>query len=160
MVGIATMPGRGRKPKPTRQKLLAGNPGKRPLNENEPQFTELTHIDPPAWLEGHALTMWHTVMPELLAAKILTVPDIANVEAYCMSYKMWRQAEQDVDTNGITIRTAQGGTAKNPAVTVINEAKKQMMQFGALLGLDPSSRTRLRGPGNKGDNAGNPFDDL
>ena len=27
---------RGRKPKPTALKVLEGNPGKRPLNENEP----------------------------------------------------------------------------------------------------------------------------
>ncbi|MGH7717148.1 MAG: phage terminase small subunit P27 family, partial [Vulcanimicrobiaceae bacterium] len=27
----------GRKPKPTHLKLVAGNPGKRPPNENEPQ---------------------------------------------------------------------------------------------------------------------------
>jgi hypothetical protein len=27
---------RGRKPKPTRLKLVAGNPGKRPLNPREP----------------------------------------------------------------------------------------------------------------------------
>ena len=159
MVGIATIPGRGRRPKPTQQKIAAGNPGKRPLNENEPQFTKLTGIEAPAWLDGHALTMWETIMPELLAAQILTVPDIASVEAYCMAYKMWRKAEECVEELGITVRTVQGGTAKNPAVTVINEAKKQMMQFGALLGLDPSSRTRLRGPATtKSDD--NPFDDL
>jgi phage terminase small subunit len=28
---------RGRRPKPTRLKLLTGNPGKRPLNETEPR---------------------------------------------------------------------------------------------------------------------------
>ncbi|HZK10243.1 MAG TPA: phage terminase small subunit P27 family, partial [Clostridia bacterium] len=28
---------RGRKPKPTALKVLEGNPGKRPLNKNEPQ---------------------------------------------------------------------------------------------------------------------------
>ena len=27
----------GRKPKPTRLKIIQGNPGKRPLNKNEPQ---------------------------------------------------------------------------------------------------------------------------
>ena len=159
MAGIATIPGRGRKPKPTRQKELAGNPGKRALNENEPRFTTLTDIDAPAWLDGYALTMWQTIMPELLAAQILTIPDVANVEAYCMAYKMWRKAEEDIDDNGITVRTVQGGTAKNPAVTVVNEAKKQMMQFGALLGLDPSSRSRLQGPPKDGPK-GNPFDDL
>ena len=34
LIGMAT---RGRKPKPTHLKVLAGNPGKRPLPKNEPK---------------------------------------------------------------------------------------------------------------------------
>lgn len=144
MGGIATVAGRGRKPKPTAQKRLAGNPGQRPLNENEPQFTELKNVEPPEWMPELAVIMWQTVMPDLLKTKVLTVPDLHNVEAFCMAYCRWRQAEEDINTNGITIHTEKT-VIKNPAVTVVNEAKKQMMQFGSLLGLDPSSRSRLTG---------------
>ncbi|MCR8931942.1 MULTISPECIES: hypothetical protein [unclassified Pseudomonas] len=49
MGGTATVAGRGRKPKPTAKKALAGNPGKRALNTSEPQFSEITKdIDPPS----------------------------------------------------------------------------------------------------------------
>ncbi len=33
MSGVATVPGRGRKPKPQETKKASGNKGKRPLNE-------------------------------------------------------------------------------------------------------------------------------
>jgi hypothetical protein len=40
---------RGRKPVPTQVKLLRGNPGKRPLNEGEPQSEQeankMKHLD-------------------------------------------------------------------------------------------------------------------
>ena len=149
---------RGRKPKPTVLKKLAGNPGKRKLNDAEPDFTEITDVEPPEWLPDLAVEMWQTVMPELLAAKVLTVPDLHNVEAFCTAYAMWRDAEDHVKQFGVVIETEKS-TIKNPAVTVINEAKKQMREFGSLLGLDQSSRQRLVGP-KKSEDKGNPFDDF
>ena len=94
---------RGRKPKPTALKKLAGNPGKRKLNDAEPDFTEITDVEPPAWLPDLAVEMWQTVMPELLAAKVLTVPDLHNVEAFCTAYAMWRDAEDHVKQLGVVI---------------------------------------------------------
>ena len=44
---------RGRKPKPTALKVLEGNPGKRPLNENEPK-PENKAPRCPSWLEQEA----------------------------------------------------------------------------------------------------------
>lgn len=146
---------KGRKPKPTALKRLAGNPGKRPLNDNEPEFTLITDIEPPTWLSDKAIIMWETVMPELLRNKVLTVADIHNVEVFCMAYNRWRQAEDDIKVNGVTI-TNENTTIKNPAVTVVNEATTQMMKFGALLGLDPSSRQRLSGAA-KDNTPSNPF---
>lgn len=145
----------GRKPKPTALKILAGNPGKRALNTNEPEFTELTHVEPPEWLGSLAVSMWETVTPELIRNKLLTVGDLHNVEAFCMAYQRWREAEKHINLNGIVIET-ENTVIKNPAVTVVNEAKKQMTQFGSLLGLDPSSRTRLTGAA-QNNSASNPF---
>ena len=50
--------------------------------------------------------------------------------------------------DGVVVFSAQGSPIKNPAYTVANETMRQMVTFGSLLGLDPSSRTRLIG-GNK-----------
>ena len=37
----------GRRPKPTARKELAGNPGKRALNKEEPVFTPIKGVAPP-----------------------------------------------------------------------------------------------------------------
>ncbi len=149
MGGTAAVPGRGRRPKPTAVKVLSGNPGKRAINKEEPQFTEITHVDAPEWMGELATTMWETLVPELLKQKILRITDLHNVEAFCMAYQRWREAEEEITFKGITVTGAMGGPIKNPALTASNEARRQMVQFGSLLGLDPSSRARLTGAGQK-----------
>ena len=145
MGGIAAVAGRGRKPKPTAQRLKNGNAGHRAINHAEPKFGDVKNIDAPDWLPEIAVKMWSHVVPELLEEGVLKATDLHNVECFCMAYARWREAEDEVTLKGITVTTSNGSLAKNPALTAVNEAKKQMIQFGALLGLDPSSRTRLTG---------------
>lgn len=139
----------GRKPKPTQKKIAAGNPGKRALNKAEPDFGAVTNIDAPEWLSNHARVMWVRVVPLLCQQGVLQMTDLHNVEIFCQAYGNWRAANEDVARNGIVVAGAQGGPTKNPALTAISEATRQMATFGAMLGLDPSSRARLTGGGKK-----------
>lgn len=148
MGGTATVAGRGRKPKPTAKKQLAGNPGKRALNTAEPKFSKVTDIDPPEWLSDRAATMWKMLVPELLREHVVALTDLHNVEAFCTAYDKWRMAEESVQQFGIVVESSQGSPMKNPALTAANEAMRQMVTFGSMLGLDPASRTRIIG-GNK-----------
>ena len=148
MGGTATVAGRGRKPKPTAKKLLAGNPGKRALNKAEPEFSKITNVDPPEWLSDRACQMWRMVVPELLRENVVAITDLHNVEAFCVAYDNWRLAQESVQKHGIVVAGAQGGPIKNPALTAANETMRQIVTFGSMLGLDPASRTRLIG-GNK-----------
>lgn len=155
MTGIAKVPGRGRKPKSTSRKEAAGNPGKRPLNKEEPDFGAVTGVDAPEWIIGHARAMWERVVPLLCGQKVLQMTDLHNVEIFCNAYGNWRKAQKEVAARGILVPGAQGGWIKNPALTAINETARQMATFGGILGLDPASRTRLIGGGNK--KPDNPF---
>lgn len=148
---------RGRKPTPTARKILAGNPGKRKLNKHEPQHKalasaapsapDLAGVDPPDWLDDRAKEAWRWYCPRLIKSRTLTDVDLHNLEAFCSAVSRWRMAEDEVARYGITVQSPQGGTVKNPAVTVINEALKQIATFGAALGLDPASRSRIKVPG-------------
>ncbi|MCH7309199.1 phage terminase small subunit P27 family [Acinetobacter sp. 2JN-4] len=151
MSGIASVPGRGRKPKPQETKQASGNKGKRLLNNNAPEFSEVTDIEVPEYITPmeHAAMMWRSVIPELLKNKVLRITDMHNVEAFCIAYHNWRSAQKEVALFGVTMTNDQGGVIKNPALTVLNEASKQMVTFGSLLGLDPSSRSRLTGGNGK-----------
>ncbi|MFW1850792.1 phage terminase small subunit P27 family [Acinetobacter guillouiae] len=119
-------------------------------------FDDVFDIDVPFHLEhmDQAVTMWKSIIPELLKRKILKLTDMHNVEMFCMAYHNLREAQHEVVLYGITIQT-ESGRVKNPALTAVNEASKQIAQFGSMLGLDPASRTRLLGGGGKPKN--NPF---
>ena len=150
---------RGRKPKPSHLKAVQGNPGKRAVNQDEPQAESLTQTpEPPEWLSDLGQAAWLKLAPWLVGSKILTASDLHNLEAFCAAYSRWRLSEIDIAKNGLTVETPMGGIAKNPACTVANESLKQMSVFGSALGLDPSSRARLAVPGAK--DAANPFAEL
>ena len=136
----------GRRPKPVAKKQIAGNPGKRQLNTQEPDFGLVTNIEPPRWLDAEAASMWERVTPLLCKQKILQFTDLHNLEIFCAAYSNWRRAQMDVTRNGPVVAGAEGGPVKNPAATVVKESAAQMATFGAMLGLDPSSRQRLVGP--------------
>lgn len=81
----------GRRPKPTARKELAGNPGKRKLNRDEPAFTPLTGVSPPDWfIENEmplAVVMWELTSKELCAQGLLCVTDLAVLERWCVAYQ-------------------------------------------------------------------------
>jgi len=148
----------GRRAKPVARKVLAGNPGKRSLNKAEPLFTPITGVDPPEWLDDNAATMWRMVSKELCAQQVLCATDLHNLEMFCIAYSNSRQAQEHIQSHGIVMAGSMGGPIKNPALTVLNEAMRQMASFGGMLGLDPSSRQRLIGPNKK--QSDNPFENL
>lgn len=144
MAGVA---GRsGRRAKPVAKKELAGNPGKRKLNVDQPDFDLVKNIDCPEWIGDYARALWEVIVPQLCAQKILAATDVQNVEIYCMAYQQFREAEDHIRKNGLVMEGATGGPIKNPSLTAKNEAVRQMATYGGMLGLDPSSRQRLIGP--------------
>ena len=139
---MARAPGQGRKRKPNEQKVLSGS---KHANLNTIDFDKVTNIDPPEWMEGEALKKWLQICPELCKKKILAVTDIQNLEVYCSAYGDWHAAREEVENRGVLIGTVTGDLKKNPAVTAKTEAARVMSSYGAMLGLDPSSRGRLVG---------------
>lgn len=159
MTGIATTPGRGRKPTPTKVKERRGNPGKRKLNKDEPEFSPFNeNTPPPSQLNTDGKKMWAFILKELLSQGVLLQTDLEVVTNYCIAYQNRNRACKDVEKYGTFVENGNGGLSKNPAFTVLNEALKQMTTFGALLGLDPSSRQRLIGKVDEQNH--NPFAEL
>lgn len=152
MSGKAVAKGRGRKPKPNAEKKLSGSKHE---NKNPVEFDSIENVDAPEWMPELARQMWETVCPHLCKKKVLAVTDLHNLEAFCMAYSNWRDANEEIRTKGLVITGATGGPIKNPACTIANETMRQMALFGGNLGLDPAARGRLIGP-NAGSSS-NPF---
>lgn len=139
----------GRRPKPTARKELAGNPGKRALNKEEPVFTPIKGVELPDWFSEDDLplasVMWELTTKELCGQGLLCVTDLAVLERWCVAYEFWRRAVKKIASEGNTIVGAMGGRIKNPELTAKKEQESEMSSTGSMLGLDPSSRQRLIG---------------
>ena len=137
---------RGPKPKPTALKKLLGNPGKRPLNEREPQ-PDPTMPRPPAHLDEGACAEWARMAPELNRMRLLTQVDRAAFAGYCAAYSRWAQATADLaKVGGFTIVTEKGYVLQHPLVGVANKALELMLKCAVEFGLTPSSRSRVSVP--------------
>lgn len=137
---------RGRKPKPTRLKVLNGNPGQRPLNKAEPMPKRGRPVCP-SWLDKAAKAKWRKLVPELDRLGLLTLVDGDALAAYCQAWAEFQWATQTLRKEGRVFATATGYLAPHPAVAQQRSAWAAIKAFAALFGLDPSSRSRLQVPG-------------
>jgi P27 family predicted phage terminase small subunit len=133
---------RGRKPKPTAIKELEGNPGKRPLNKNEPK-PENTAPKCPTWLDKEAKKEWRRMSKALEAIGILTKVDGAAFAGYCQAYARWKEAEEFLSKHGTIFKTPSGYIQQVPQVSIAQAYLKIMKDFCSEFGLTPASRTRL-----------------
>jgi P27 family predicted phage terminase small subunit len=146
----------GAKPKPTHLKLLQGNPGKRPLNRDEPKPVP-SRPTPPDELNDDAKIEWERLSRELYTLGLLTNIDRAALAAYCQAYGRWMTAERalaematrDQLTKGLLIKTTNGNAIQNPLVGTANKAMSDMMHYAVEFGLTPSSRSKIRAEGVK-----------
>jgi len=133
---------RGRKPTPTALKILAGNPGKRPLNSNEPRPAAAVPSCP-RHLNTEARREWRRITQELAAVGLLTNLDRGALAAYCVAWARWCEAEQHLNTEGTVSKTPNGYPQQSPWLAVANKSIEQLSKLAAEFGLTPSSRTRL-----------------
>lgn len=151
---------RGPKPKPTRAKELAGNPGKRPLNDREPR-PERGAPTCPGWLSKEARAEWRRVCPELDRLGLLCRKvDRAALAAYCQAYAELEYATALLNTEGRIVKEPITSTSRvtgetsvvgqrlkaHPAVKLQRDAFARVKSFLSEFGLTPASRVNLRTP--------------
>lgn len=133
---------RGRKPKPTAMKILEGNPGKRPLNTNEP-VPPKGSVKCPAWLEPEAKKEWKRLAPSLEAMGVLTQADLTAFAGYCQAYARWKEAEEFISKHGSIFQTPSGYVQQVPQVSIAQQNLKIMQSFCSEFGLTPATRSRI-----------------
>ena len=133
---------RGRKPRPTAIKELEGNPGRRPLNKNEPKPDKKAPRCP-SWLEEEAKKEWKRMGKILEQMGLLTEMDMAAFAGYCQAYARWKEAEEFVTQHGTIIRTPNGYLQQVPQVSIAQTNLKIMLKFCEQFGLTPSARSRI-----------------
>lgn len=144
---------RGRKPKPTKLKVLEGNPGKRPLKKHpQPEPTAPTC---PSWLSPPAKTEWRRIAPELERLGLLSRLDRTALAGYCQNLATVKIATQAINQHYreygklTTTYTNKGGATNEipiPELRIARDAWNLVHRFESEFGLTPSSRERLNLP--------------
>jgi len=133
---------KGRKPKPTKLRLIQGNPGKRPINKREAKPP--VGMPPcPEHLNEMAKKKWKEKSQELFALGILTKIDGDLLAGYCQAYSRWQDAEERLKDMGPTIVNA-GRVQPNPLIRISKDALATMLRLGVEYGITPSSRSRIQ----------------
>jgi len=138
---------RGRIPKPTTQKKIEGNPGKRCLNAKEPT-PEHGVPQMPFKLSKAETAHWKRLIPILQGARVLTVADGDILGGLCRAQALADAAAAEVAKHGVLIRTVDSAThlpivRTNPAIRILSDALRHVRLFAADLGLSPASRSRV-----------------
>ena len=137
---------RGRKPIPTKLKVLQGNPGKRPLNESEPK-PEATDegLEAPEFLNKVAREEWNRIVPIMRNLGVMTDVDTGIMIGYCQAYATLRKAIEDIEKYGLVYQPNEDKPylQQTPFLSIANKAMTQMRKHASELGLTPSARARL-----------------
>lgn len=138
---------RGPKTKPTILKILAGNPGKRPLPENEP------HAKPglprcPNGMSAEGKRVWRALGKQLADCGIVTQTDGPAFELLVAAYLEWHEAAKKVAATGpIWLEQGQGKIPKfaySPYWVQSQRAQKQLLAILREFGMTPSARTGVK----------------
>jgi P27 family predicted phage terminase small subunit len=145
----------GRRAKPTHLKLIDGNPGKRPINEDEPIVAEGIG-DPPTWLNIEQQDAWKFAVAHAPAG-MLTALDRSALTIWVGAESMHRKALEAVNRYGLVTKSKnQGVPLQNPYLPIVNAQAKLMLSASAELGFSPSARSRVKIPESGRDR--NPFE--
>lgn len=145
---------RGPPPKPTKLKIVAGNPGRRPLNHREPKPKEGTPTMP-AWMKGEARAEWQRIVPELRSMGLLTLVDRAALSAYCQAWAELVECTKVLQDEGRVVEEPVVGrdgahlgerVKAHPIVRMQRDAFARLKAFLAEFGLTPASRSSIKLP--------------
>ncbi len=129
---------RGRPPKSTKLKLLAGNPGKQNLDDsNVPNPEAPVSPRTPKWLSKEAKKVWKDIISKLSAARILTVLDLFSISRYADLYAGYIEL----------CRVADSFKGTPEYISLCNakiKAHKELLSVEQQFGMTPASRERVR----------------
>jgi P27 family predicted phage terminase small subunit len=131
-----------RRPRPTKLKILKGEPNKDRINLNEPEAPPGAP-ERPNWLTAAGFREWARITEELGALTILSLVDRAGLWEYMKIWERAESAQRKIDRDGYFLKDRSGKSYKNPAISVVEEASRQKRMYLESFGLTPSSRSKL-----------------
>jgi P27 family predicted phage terminase small subunit len=140
----------GPKTKPTKLKVLHGNPGRRPLPEDEIEPVQEVKIPmAPRYLDKAGKKEWRRISKELHPMGLMANVDLTALSAYCSEYSKWIYATTQIQKHGMLIKAQSGFPMQSPYLQIANKAQAEMRKWLTEFGMTPSSRAGLKVEGPK-----------
>lgn len=148
---------RGAKPKPTWLKLVAGMPGHRPLNLDEP-LPDGDLSEPPEWFTPGQIAIWQTAL-KAAPIGLLKALDASILIVWCTACSLHADANEKIAHYGSVIKHPVTGTPMcSPFVQIAKQNAELMLRAAAEMGFSPSSRSKVKVDAGK--RIGNRFSEL
>lgn len=131
-------------PVPTAIKRARGNPGKRALNDREPE-PQRGEPGAPKHLSAAELQWWRVLIPVLDSMGVLTMADQVVVAALCTHLAILESVKAEyVKLPALMVKEpGTDRTIKNPFLALVNEQTIIINTLCREVGLTPSARSRL-----------------
>jgi len=110
---------------PTKLRVMRGNPGRRPLNDREPE-PAASDQQPPSWLSEQARPFWEEFAPVVADMSVLTKADEAALALLCEAMADYLAARD----SGVNSK--------------INDAFSRALRLMDRFGLNPAYRSKLK----------------
>jgi P27 family predicted phage terminase small subunit len=111
---------RGPIPKPSAIARAEGNPGKRRLNDFEPQ-PRATRPRCPDHLDAQAKKEWKRLIPILRRMKVLTEADGMTLANLCQAWSTLVKAQEKLTEMGILYKSPSGYVQQSPLFSMVNQ---------------------------------------
>lgn len=143
---------KGRKPKEDRLKLLAGNPGKRPLSSGDGSVGTgeafiKGELEKPDYLDEYESKEWDRIVTT--GALVLSEADAGMVLVACSAFSdlmIARKALEEAGSRTYETESQSGAVMirQRPEVAMMQNARTAYHRALAELGLSPVSHTRVK----------------
>src|SRR5205809_7859000 len=110
---------RGRAPQPTSLRVIRGNPGKRPLNEREPQPRDVAPKCPD-YLDDVAKKEWKKLVKMLRFMRVLTEADYMALASLCKAFSTMAKAQDQLKQTGLLLKTPSAYVQQSPLSSIVN----------------------------------------
>jgi P27 family predicted phage terminase small subunit len=103
--------------------------------------------NPPGYFDKRHRELWQTVCKYVFDLGVLAEADTQLIEVYVKHFILWKDAMEDVSTNGfmITVETSKGvAQVRNPAIAVMNESARLINQIADKFGFSPRARMGIK----------------
>ena len=133
----------GRPPIPTTISIARGNPGKRPINIDEPKPPP-ADCTPPETLSEVGVEKWIELTGLLSNMGVFTLADRSAIERYCLIHEQWMHVVKHVRQHGMTQVTATGYSQLTAEGSLFKSLPADLLKIEQQFGMTPAARSSLK----------------